>query len=584
MADQRVSVLLERLSCGELSRRQFIQRALGLGVSISAISAALAGGAVAAPGGASKLAPGRAATDPKTLVVLDSLPAQNWLYLDPAVIYEINPAAAHNLIYETLYHLPDATKLTDFQPLLADGMPTFSSDGLAATIKLKQNVKFHKTGNVMTADDWVFSWNRLANLQGNPSFLFTDNITKVEAAETHVLKVTLKAPNAAFVAIITAIVFAVTDSKTIKEHGGSAQPPAPSAGATPTGAAKALDPATDWINKGNSAGTGPFMLTGWDVANEVTLDKNPDYWGEAPKLDRVIFRNVADANTQLQLIQTGDADLAFAVDPDSVDKVKSDPNLQLLEGASLAIEYLALNNDPTVGGPLAKKEVRQAIAFAIDYDGIIKGLLNSGAVRPATIVPLGLLGADETKDAAYKTDLAKAQQLFNSAGVGEVEVTLSYGANQATPAGLVRDTLAAKLQSDIQKIKGLKVKLNPMDPAERLKQYRAGKIQFTMSDWSPDYPDVHTYAEPFGHTGSAAAKRVHYSHPDVDKMLEDGIKELDEAKRKQDYIAIQKRLIDDAAFLVEFQPNYRSPASKKVQGVQPHGLYILQLRHASKTG
>jgi peptide/nickel transport system substrate-binding protein len=276
--------------------------------------------------------------------------------------------------------------------------------------------------------------------------------------------------------------------------------------------------------------------------------------------------------------------MAFAIDPDALSRVKSDSSLQIVEGPSLAIEYLALNNSPDVGGPLAKKEVRQAIAKAIDYDGIVNGLLSGGAVRPATIVPLGLLGADDAKDQAYKTDLAGAQALFDSAAVAPVEITLTWGSGQATPAGLSRDTLAPKLKSDLEKIKGLTIKLNPMDPTQRLADYRAAKLQFTMSDWSPDYPDVHTYAQPFGDSADgSAAKRVKYLNPQVDDLLKQGIAELDEAKRKDIYIQIQKILEDDAAFLVEFQPTYRSPASVKIQGAQTHGIYILQLRNATKT-
>jgi ABC-type transport system substrate-binding protein len=103
-----------------------------------------------------------------------------------------------------------------------------------------------------------------------------------------------------------------------------------------------------------------------------------------------------------------------------------------------------------------------------------------------------------------------------------------------------------------------------------------------MSDWSPDYADVHTYADPFGRTGGAAAKRVGYSNPEVDSLLEKGIAELDVAARTEDYVKIQEDLLEDSAFIVEFQPNYVSPASAAVTGVAPHGVYILQLRYATK--
>jgi ABC-type oligopeptide transport system substrate-binding subunit len=117
-----------------------------------------------------------------------------------------------------------------------------------------------------------------------------------------------------------------------------------------------------------------------------------------------------------------------------------------------------------------------------------------------------------------------------------------------------------------------------------LQEYREGKLQFTMSDWSPDYADVHTYADPFGRTGGAAAKRVGYSNAEVDKLLDEGIAELDVAARTEDYVRIQEILLDDSAFVVEFQPNYVVPASAAVTDTAPHGVYIIQLRYTTKEG
>jgi peptide/nickel transport system substrate-binding protein len=577
MADELKPGVVHDIAQAEVSRRSFMKKAGAAGAAAGIAAAGVSASASAAPSAGSRRGAVRGQIDARTLVVLDDLPGQNWLYLDPAVIYEINPTAAINMIYECLYHLPDGANLTGFEPLLAEGMPEISADGLTATIKVKQGVKFHNSGNTMTAADWVFSWNRLKALQGNPSFLFTENITSVEAVDDQTLQLNLVVPNAALVPILSAIPFAVTDSKVIQEHGGVAD------NATPVVSGGALDPVTAWINEGNSAGTGPMRLTVWDTANEVELEAFPEYWGTKPGVDRIIFRNVKDANTQLQLIQTGEADMAFALDPDAAESVKSDPNMQILEGSSLAHEYIALHTSAEVGGPLSNQAVRQAIAHAIDYDGIINGLLGGAAVRPATIVPLGLLGAEDVLPNSYQTDLAKAQELYDSAGVGEVEITLTWGSGQATPAGLSRDILAAKYQEDLQKINGLTVSLNPMDAAQRLADYRNGLLQSTMSDWSPDYPDVHTYAHPFGHSGGAATKRVGFNNPEVDAMLDAGIAELDPEARKQYYIDVQKVIIETAAFLAIFQPIYRSPASVRVQGAQPHGLYILQLRGASKT-
>ncbi|HYO30852.1 MAG TPA: ABC transporter substrate-binding protein [Thermomicrobiales bacterium] len=512
-----------------------------------------------------------AQSDPRQLVVLDNIQGGNWLYLDPGKIYEINPQSAMQLVYECLYHLPSGENIGQVEPLLAQDFPIYSEDGLTATITLKPGVRFHGSGNEMTADDWLWSWNRLKNVLGNPSFLYTDFIESVSAPDPETLEIKLLAANAALPAILTSTPFSVVDSRVAQENGGVAEE-----------GADATDTLTDWLNQGNSIGTGPYTLAQWDIANEIIIEANADYWGDAPGFDRIIFRNVEDTNTQLQLIETGEADIAFAIDPDRVSQVESNPGLQIIEGPSLAHEDLAMHTGEEVGGPLAVKEARQAVAHAVDYAGIIDGLMGGRAVRPATPVTLGLLGADEVADLAYQTDVARANELWAASGNGPSELTLTWGAGQTAPGGLNRDILAAKLQDDIQRIEGVTVVLSPMDPTQRLQEYREAKLQFTMSDWTPDYADVHSYADPFGGSAGAASKRVAFSNEEIDMLLQEGIGERDEAARLEDYVRIQEIMVDEVAFLVEFQPNYLMPAAASVRGAQPHGTYILQLRYATK--
>jgi peptide/nickel transport system substrate-binding protein len=566
MSSEQNAHVIHALNALRLNRRRLVG-----GVAAAAIAAPVSG---LGHGSRASAAPRRAVrpqVDPKTLVMLDNIQGGNWLYYDPAKLYEINPAAGFQVTYETLYHIPDGYEIGVIEPLLAEAMPEVSEDGLTATIKVKSGIKFHNTGNEMTADDWVWSWNRLKNIKGNPSFLMTDFIESVTAVDPTTLEIKLLSPNAALAAILTSLPFAVSDSKTGMEHGGSAEEDADQ-----------TDTLTDWLNAGNSFGTGPYRLVQWDIAGEIIIERNPDYWGEPAALDQIIFRNVADSSTQVQLLETGEADMAFAIDPDKVQQVLDNQGLQLLEGPSLAYEYVAMHTQEEVGGPLAKKEARQAIAHAIDYAGIIDGLMGGRAIRPATVIPLGLLGAEDVQPDSFQTDVARANELWAASGNGPTELTLTYGAGQFCPGGLSRDVLSAKLQEDIQQIEGVTVTLTPMDPTQRLQEYREGKLQFTMSDWSPDYADVHSYADPFGRTDGAAARRVGYSNPEVDALLDKGIANLDEESRLADYVELQKILLDDCAFIVDFQPNYVVPASAAVIGAAPHGVYIVQLRYASK--
>ncbi len=523
MYDPRVSELIQGLKSGTLSRRQFGYRAFALGLSATAVSGLLARASSAAPAPTGSRRT-NLQSDPTTLIIADKLDGP-WITLDPAIIYEINSQAAFNVVYEPLYHLPDSTKPEAFEALLADGMPVISEDGLTATIKLRQGVVFHNTDNPMTSKDWIFSWNRLKGQAGNPSFL-AEYLGTYEATDDFTITLTLPSPNAALVAILSSAPLSVTDSVAIAAVGATDAADSPE----PTDVRTA-------ITEG-SFGTGPYQVSKFDVTSEVIIDRNPTFWGEPAFFERIIWRNEADPNTQLQLVQTGEADIAYRVDPDAVSTVESDENLQMLTGPTLAHDYLALNTLDDPGGPLSSKELRQAIGYAIDYDGIVNGLSGGASLHPATIVPLPLLGAEDVLPLRTSSISPRRKSSSMRLALDTVELTFTYNAGASSSTGVSLDTLCAKLKDDIEKIDGLTINLTPMPEADRLQSYREGKLQFTFSDWAPDYPDVHTYAEPFGKTGGAAAKRVGYSNPRVDELLAQGIAEFDPEARKAIYVEI----------------------------------------------
>jgi peptide/nickel transport system substrate-binding protein len=579
MADYRISDLVAALNRGELSRRDFLKRASYAGVSASAAAAMLRNGASAAPGSrAPSLA--RNQIDASTLVIADTTSGGGyWLSLDPGWFFEINPTAAMRAIYDGLYHLPDAANPTDVQPLLAEGMPEFSEDGLTATIKVRQGITFHGTGTEMTAKDWVFSWNRLKNIGAQPSFLGADYWTEVVAVDDYTLQLTLPSPNAALASVLCAVQLTVTDSEAVKALGGTDATPSAEEDSPEV---QANADARDQISQ-SSVGTGPFMVTQWDVNSEVIVERNPDYWGEAPAVERIIWRNIVEANAQLQAVQTGEADIAYALNLESLPSVREDETLQLLEGVGLQIQYIAFNLREERGGPLANVDVRQALAAAIDYDGILEGILGGGAQRPAAPVPLPLTGSEEVLPNAYTEDLARAQELWDASGVGEQEIEITYDSDGPGVGGVNLETLATKIKADLERINGCTIALAPMPGVERVTAYRNQEFQATISPWAPDYPDVDTFATPFGQTDTGAAGRVGFSDPEVDDLLRQGISEQDPAARTEIYVQIQQKLIDAAPYIVLFQPNEQKVARSVVQGVTTHPVYMMELRNASKT-
>jgi peptide/nickel transport system substrate-binding protein len=250
----------------------------------------------------------------------------------------------------------------------------------------------------------------------------------------------------------------------------------------------------------------------------------------------------------------------------------------IAQGNSLNTAYIAMHHDPTVGDILSNKSVRQAVAYAMDYDAYTNDLRGGAAVRPASGVPLGFLSTDKVESLKYVKNVDKAKQLIQAAGADGKEVTFSFQSGTAYD-GVTTETIAAKIQSDLEAI-GLKVKQNPMEAQQRLADYRAGKLQFTVSTWSPDYLDVHAYAFPFGGVkDQSPSKRIAYVDQANTDLLAKGIQEFDVAKRTDDYVQVQKNMIDDAGFIVLWQPVFQFAVPKGTTVAEPDPLYLLRVEN-----
>ncbi len=465
--------------------------------------------------------------------------------LDPGREYELTPPIVVGGAYERLFTIkpPDIKTLV---PELATEVPTtanggISSDGTVYTFKLKPGVKF-ASGNPLTSEDVKFSWLRMKNLKDNPSDL-ADIIKSIDTPDAQTVKVTLSEPNATFLARLVSPNYAVLDSKVVQSKGG-----------TSAENAKDNDKATDYLDQ-NSAGSGPYILKSWVRDQEIVMERNPNYWGtNKPAFDRIVIRNITDANAQRQLIEKGDADIATDLDPDTLKAIANNPDIKVVDGNTLDTFYFALNTNPDVAGKeLANPKVRQAIAYAVDYDGIISGLLNDDAVRPPSVIPLGLLGVDEAKQFGYKQDLDKAKSLLKEAGYPDgFNMKLVYGAGGNALGLAANEVIASKLQADLARV-GIKVELVPQDPTQRLADYRAGKLPSTISGWTPDYLDPDGWAVPFAVKTGSAAKRVFYDDPAAAQAAQDAAKTTDQAKRVELYTKVQQLMNQDVPFITLFQ-------------------------------
>jgi peptide/nickel transport system substrate-binding protein len=331
----------------------------------------------------------------ETLILASSI--ADYITNDPSRTFEFTSQIIDRAAYDTLVTV-EPPDISVVKPRLATSWE-ISKDGKIYTFKLRPGVKF-SSGNPLTANDVRFSFRRLKNLKDQPSF-FMDPVKDVEVVNDTTVRVILTDPDASFLAALSCVPCGIVDSKTVIAHGG-----------TDAEDGKEKDKATEWLNQ-NSAGSGPYKLVSFVKDVEAVLERNATHWDKKPYFAKVIFKHVANASTQKEMVERGDADVARDIDADTAATIKDGPRIKLVSGLSLNLVYLGLNNSAEVGKELADKRVRQAIAYAIDYDGLMKGLMRGAAEQPPANIPLGILGVD--KSMARKRDVAKAKQLLAEA-------------------------------------------------------------------------------------------------------------------------------------------------------------------------
>ncbi len=485
-----------------------------------------------------------------TLVMVMSL--DDVVTLDPHHAYETTNLMIHANTYDTLVEYRP-TDLTQVAPRLADEW-TISDDGLVYTFKLHPGVTF-TSGNPVTAEDVRFSWMRLINLKGNPAF-YADLVESVEVVDELTLKVTLTEASPAFLGMIATPAMSILDSKVVQEQGG-----------TDAEDADQIDKAKEWLDQ-KSAGSGPYIQTSWTPKSEIVLEANPDYWRGAPGIKKIIIKHVADASTQLQMLQRGDADIIHTLDTDLAGQVAADPNLELVIGQTLNMNYLAMSPDPELGGPLADKKVRQAVSYAVDYEGIM-ALLNGYADWAPSIIPLGVMGVDPAMKRTR--DLDKARELLAEAGYegGGPELDLSYGAEP----GSLRETVAAKLKSDLEEA-GMVVNLHPLETSVYLSEMRAQKLPMALGGWTPDYLDPTMWSDYYSYPDRGIAYRIKYDSENAARWAQVIATEFDLQKRTEAVRSLVEVLMDEVPFIMLYQPQQLTALSKNVKGFAYHPVHF----------
>lgn len=460
--------------------------------------------------------------------------------LDPARLAQYTSPMTVAAAYDPLVTMAPGDYI-NVKPALATKWAR-TPDGKGWRFTIREGVKF-ASGKPMTMEDVKWSFERVINLKDQPS-QYIANIDHVAAVDKNTFDIILKKPEQPILTVLAAPEFVVMERAVVEAQGGSANADA-----------KTADKATPWLNT-KSAGTGAYQIAAWERNAQIQLVRNKHYWGGKLPYERVVIRHISDGAAQLLAVRRGDIDAAFNLIPEQIKSLKDDKNVRLDPLKSLDFVYMALTQEPEFNKALAVKECRQAIGYAIDYDGIKNSMLGGAAQRPAHFLPIGVEGSTEqvAREIGFRHDPAKAKALLAKGGHPDgFEFEISYG--NAAVQGVTYQDLAQKIQSDVARV-GIKAHLKPMDQVNLRTTYTGGKSQGgVLTFWNPPAVDNLLWAAA---VVQRVAKRVHWEVPkEVYDLAFNAYVEQDAKKRFDMWVNWQKVLVDQANHFILFQPSYQ---------------------------
>ena len=537
---------------------------------------------------------------PKDMLVIGK--AADPQTLDPAVTIDNNDWTVTYPSYQRLvqYKTDGDKGSTDVEGDLASSWKA-SDDQKEWTFTLKDNAKF-ADGTPVTAEAVKLSFERLLKIGQGPAEAFPKDL-KIDAPDEHTVKFTLSQPFAPFLYTLANDGASIINPAVLKEH--------------------AADDARGFLAQ-NTAGSGPFMLKSWQKGQQLVLVPNPHYPGNKPNFKRVSVKIIGESASRRLQLSRGDIDIADALPVDQLNALKQENKVNVAEYPSLRVTYLYLNNSKA---PLNQADLRRAISWSTDYQGMVNGILSGNGKQMRGPIPEGMWGYDATA-MQYNHDETKAKAEWDKVTSKPTSLTFLYSDNDpnwepialATQSSLNKLGIIVKLeklanatmrdrvgkgddetkakaewdkvtskptsltflysdndpnwepialatQSSLNKL-GIIVKLEKLANATMRDRVGKGDYDIAIGNWSPDFADPYMFMNYWFESDKKGlpGNRSFYENSEVDKLLRNALATTDQTQRTRDYQQAQKIVIDDAAYVYLFQKNYQLAMNKEVKG------------------
>ena len=476
--------------------------------------------------------------------------AETVLRLDEVPVGELDPAKATDYADSVLmFNLYDTLVIPKqgqpgYDPFLATG---WESDGKTYTFKLRTDVKF-QSGNPVTAEDVVFSFDRMKALGQGLSYLF-EKAEKAEAVDVATVKFTLTEPYSPFISTLTRL--PVVDKKLVMEN-------------LAEGEGEMKDWGQAYLST-HAAGSGAYKVVSHNPQEETAMAKNAAYFlpiaAKAP--DTVRFRYGLEAATVRTLIAQGEHDISSQWLPPEVLKSLAAEGAQLLTEKGTSEFYIKIN---TAKPPFDDVNCRLAITYAFDYDAGIQMVAVADQVSqgaPATgALPVGLLGSLPA-DQAMKKDIDKAKEHLAKCKYKPEEMNVELTWIGEVP---LEERFALLMQANFSEL-GIKSEVRKVPWAlfteQVTKPENTPNISQVFVNTMTGDPDTLLYGMYHSSAAGTWMSPEYLKDPKVDELLDKG-RTAPDAERAAIYEEVNKRLKELAPSIYAQDQTAVFAASKRV--------------------
>ena len=444
--------------------------------------------------------------------------------------------------------LVDITPNLEIIPQLATGW-TWSADGKTLTFALREGVTFHD-GTPMDAAAVVYNLTRAATLQESRRRSELASMEKAEATGPLEVTITLKNPDATFLAQLADRAGMILSPTAVE--------------------AKGLDIGLAPVC------AGPFSFVERVQQDRIVVEKFADYWNaDAINFDRVTFLPIPDTTVRFANLQSGDLDMLERLAATDLAAAEAAPTINVAKAVSLGYQGITINvgNGERANHPMGQNALlRQAFSLAIDRDAlnqvVFEGAFATGNQPFNPSSPWY-----DSRFPVPARDVEAAKALIKQAGFDRVAVELQATNN---PIGQQVSQVIQAMAAEV----GIDVNIVLKEFATQLSEQTAGNYEASLIGWSgrvdPD-GNIHTFQ-----TCGGGINDSKYCNPEVDRLLNEARVANDFAARKAAYDAARAILVEEGPIVYLYHPTWLWALSDKVQGFTPYPDGMIRLQGVSK--